>query len=330
MLEYRSVADINRILLSNLEVFRQNADLVVGVPRSGMLPAVLLALHLDVPVADLSSYCRGHVAAVGARLAKRESQTKDSVPERRRVLIVDDSIRTGTAMRMARAQIASSLPESIDLLKFAAVYVVPGKKTEVDIWCEELPDRVFEWNILNGTILTQSCVDIDGVLCRNPTEYENDDGSEYRRFISTVAPLRVPPYEVGWLVTSRLEKYRPLTEEWLASSGIRYRQLMMLDLPSKEARIAANAHSHFKAEVYGKTESVLFIESDLCQARDIAGRCRKPVYCVETGEMVYHDDVATLVRRDRRLRGLWRGLRPLVPACLRPFARRTASLLRLR
>ena len=29
-------------------------------------------------------------------------------------------------------------------------------------------------------------------------------------------------WRLGWLVTSRLEKYRELTEEWLADYGIKY------------------------------------------------------------------------------------------------------------
>ena len=58
-------------------------------------------------------------------------------------------------------------------------------------------------------------MDFDGVLCRDPTEEENDDGDKYRYFIANVEPIFKPSVEIGWIVTSRLEKYRDLTENWL-------------------------------------------------------------------------------------------------------------------
>jgi uncharacterized HAD superfamily protein/hypoxanthine phosphoribosyltransferase len=329
MLEYRSVADLDRILISNLERFAQLTDLVVGIPRSGMLPAVLLALHLDVPVMDLDSYCRGDDPPGGARLTRRLERAKTGSFQRRRVLVLDDSVRHGTAMRLAKERIALSRPDSKDDVTYAAVYVDPDQKDQVDIWCEALPRRVFEWNIMNHAIITASCMDIDGVLCRDPTTAENDDGVEYERFVSTVPPLHIPSYEVGWLVTSRLEKYRTLTEAWLATHAIPYRHLVMLDMPSKEARIAAGCHSRFKAHVYNDTGAALFIESDPRQARDIAIRCRKPVYCMKTREMVYHDHVHTLVQRNRRWGRLSRAVQPLVPPRFMPLARRVAHFLRV-
>ena len=329
MLQYRSVADLNRILVSRLEIFAEHADLVVGIPRSGMLPAVLLALHLDVPVLDLDSYCRGCDPSGGDRLARRLSQAASGAPVPRRVLVIDDSLRHGAAMSAAKNRIAASRPGSTDIVRFAAVYVHPEEKHQVDIWCEEMHRRVFEWNIMNHAILSASCVDIDGVLCRDPTADENDDGENYLRFLSTVPPLRVPTIEIGWLVTSRLEKYRELTEEWLARHGIGYKMLVMLDLPSKEARIAAGCHSRFKAKVYKETGAALFIESDPGQARDIAIKCHKPVYCTKTREMVYHGDANTLAGRDRRWGRLLRSAEPVIPVRFRPLARRVAQLLKL-
>ena len=114
---------------------------------------------------------------------------------------------------------------------------------------------------MHHNVLPRCCVDIDGVLCIDPTEEENDDDANYRRFLLEAKPLWTPSYEVGWLVTSRLEKWRKPTEKWLAQQGVRYRELVMLDLPSREARIQSGCHARFKAEVYRNTPAVLFIES---------------------------------------------------------------------
>lgn len=93
-------------------------------------------------------------------------------------------------------------------------------------------------------------MDIDGVLCVDPTPEENDDGPRYREFLLNAQPLFIPRTEVGTLVTSRLEKYRPETMAWLKKNHVKYDKLVMLDLPNKEARQRANCHASFKAKEY--------------------------------------------------------------------------------
>jgi orotate phosphoribosyltransferase len=129
-------------------------------------------------------------------------------------------------------------------------------------------------------------VDIDGILCRDPTPEENDDGERYREFLSEVEPNLVPNQRIGNLVTSRLEKYRPETERWLDEHGIRYDTLTMIDLPSKQARQERGNHARHKANVYESTDGSLFIESDPRQAAAIMKRTGKPVFCYETKEMI--------------------------------------------
>ena len=48
-------------------------------------------------------------------------------------------------------------------------------------------------------------MDIDGVLCADPTPEENDDGEKYRHFLLNAPPLFIPKVTIGTLVTSRLE-----------------------------------------------------------------------------------------------------------------------------
>ena len=48
-MNYRSFADMNNDLVRNLARFPHDVDLIVGIPRSGMLPANLLALYLNKP-----------------------------------------------------------------------------------------------------------------------------------------------------------------------------------------------------------------------------------------------------------------------------------------
>jgi len=281
-MEYRSIADLNQTIRDNLYKIPRDIDLVVGIPRSGLLAANMLALHRNLPLTDVRGLIEGSVMHGGRRRKRHAPETEHK--RQLRVLVLDDSIYSGQQMREIKREIqAARLPHE---LLFAVVYAAPQSAQDVDIYLEMLPTpRRFEWNIMHHSNLQVSCMDIDGVLCRDPTEQENDDGPRYAEFLRNVEPILIPTVPIGWLVTCRLEKYRPLTEQWLAKHGIEYRQLIMMDLPSKAARIAAASHSKFKSDVYIKTNAVLFVESSLRQSREISTLTGKPVFCLETWRM---------------------------------------------
>jgi hypothetical protein len=67
----------------------------------------------------------------------------------------------------------------------------------------------------------------------------------------------------------------------------------MLDLPDKESRQRANSHGQHKAAVYQSGNYVLFVESDLSQARAINRITKKPVLCTENFEMIYDSESFT-------------------------------------
>lgn len=186
--------------------------------------------------------------------------------------------------------------ESEDLpfnIEYAAIYITPKGHQYVDYWGEviDIP-RYFEWNIMHHDKLSQMCVDIDGVLCRDPDSRENDDGENYQEFISTVEPRVVPTKKIGWLVTSRLEKYREETEAWLAKNGVEYGELIMMDHPDMMTRQIEGDHSEFKSNVYESVDAELFIESSSSQSIEIAQTTGKPVFCFDDNTMVYPDTLA--------------------------------------
>jgi uncharacterized HAD superfamily protein len=147
---------------------------------------------------------------------------------------------------------------------------------------------------MHHSFLETSCVDIDGVLCLDPTEAENDDGPAYEKFLLNAVPLHKPTRRIGSLVTSRLEKYRGLTEEWLGRHSIAYDKLFMLDLPSQAERRRLGVHGSFKAGVYRDSDALLFIESERNQAEVIAKMSGKPALCIETQEMFSADTLSAV------------------------------------
>jgi uncharacterized HAD superfamily protein len=77
-----------------------------------------------------------------------------------------------------------------------------------------------------------------------------------------------------------LEKYRGQTEQWLIDHNISYGQLHLIDLPSAAERQRLGTHASHKAKIYKDTNAILFYESDLKQAREIAQLSGKPVLCI--------------------------------------------------
>ena len=279
-MNYRSVPELNEDCREVAFGFGSDFDLVVGIPRSGLLVANLLGLHLNVPITDVDGLIEQKLINTGARYSgDLDFEDVD------RVLIVDDSVNTGSQMEETRSRVDSY---NFDFdIEYAAIYVTLEGSRYVDHWADVVKQpRIFEWNILHHPRLKNMCVDIDGVLCRDPEESENDDGEEYKKFITNVDAKVKPTKKIGHLVTCRLEKYREETEYWLEQNDIDYGELIMMDHPDMETRKQAGNHSEYKSRVYRETNASLFIESSPNQSREIARNTGRPVYCVKSNSMV--------------------------------------------
>ena len=272
-LQYRNYEDLNKLIhQADLHAYR-DFDLVVGVPRSGMIPAYMIGLLLNLPVLDIESFISGVAPYGGNRLQKNAKDVK-------KVLVVDDSIKFGRQLKIIKEKLSQL---SSVYFNYLTVFATSDSRIHVDC-CMEIIDhpRVFQWNLMNSWIFEYSCVDIDGVLCEDPTEEENDDGVKYIHFLYNARPKYLPPCKVDILVTSRLEKYRLQTESWLMKQGVKYNHLEMLDLPDKETRVKLGAHAIFKSKIYLQYDrAALFIESSKFQSESIHKATGKNVFCVE-------------------------------------------------
>jgi uncharacterized HAD superfamily protein len=285
-MHFRSYHDMVALVRRKAPGLPADIGLVVYVPRSGIIPATQIALQRNLPVLSLDAFLGGGGDAA------RFSTRKRPVPPGARVLVVDDSVAAGGTLKKVRAELADRAGDAP--VSFLAVYWSGVAVEGLDHWFETVPlPRLFEWNFMHHEAVGNFCFDIDGVLCADPTRAQNDDGPAYRAFLREAPLLTRPTHEAGWLVTSRLEKYRPETEDWLARHGIRYRELVMLDGVSAETRRGAGAHGWFKGQVYRDCDAELFIESEPFQAYDIAQIAAKPVLCTETWAL-YRPDMNRL------------------------------------
>lgn len=307
---YRSVTDLNEALIKNLYKFPHDIDLIVGIPRSGMLPANLLALYLNKPFTDIDSFVEGRVYATGNRGAFiRKSSTH-------KVLIMDDSILAGNALLKAKGRLSVYLKSHPDTqFCYGVVYASMDGKDKVDFFCELIEgNRLFQWNMFHQPlILPKSILDIDGVLCPNPPV--DDDGSQYLEYIANAPALYTPTVRVDKLVSCRLEKYRHITEQWLDKHHIQYNELHLLNMETKEERIEWGRHGVYKGEIYKQSDDIFFIESSLKEATEIFSIAHKPVFCTENFQMI--NDESFLNRQQAALTSKWNRLKSrLVSGCM--------------
>ena len=279
-IQFRSFQMLANDIRRNASKIPADVDLIVGIPRSGMIPAYILGLFLNKKVCTLSEFLNNIPILNGERKILNSQSNK--------ILFVDDSIYSGTSLRTVKTKVHDfKKSTNIDFHElYLAIYATTKSKNLVDCFFEIVDQpRLFQWNYLNHSIASKCCFDLDGVLCQDPTNEQNDDGEKYRQFIRNAAPLFVPTYTIHAIVTSRLEKYRRDTEMWLKEHNVKYNKLIMLNLKTAEERRKSNCHASFKAKIYKEDiDAICFIESNPQQAREIAKLSGKQVICVQTDE----------------------------------------------
>lgn len=280
-LNYKTYQDLLLDIKKNIQKIPSDLDLIVGIPRSGMIPAYMLGLMLSKQVCSLQEFLSEDFKSKTTYRVKFSNDVNN-------VLIIDDSILSGRASDETKQMVLDAGLDKKYKIKYAAVYYKDDTyKKHIDIALEKVSSpRVFQWNYLNHCFLQDAAFDIDGVLCKDPTNEENDDGEKYTNFLLNAEPLFIPQYKIPYIITSRLEKYRPQTEKWLKDNNVKYDKLIMLSGYTAEERRKLNLHAKFKAEKYKKLPDIqLFIESDKGQAQEIAKQTGKLCFCASTDEL---------------------------------------------
>lgn len=275
VIHWRSYEDLLRDTRGLLAKIPHDVAAVYGVPRSGLLPATILATALGAPMFTRSTGPLG-----GSRMNWDIANLEDEP-----VLVVDDSAFTGRAM-----QEEVKLWATWKKIHTVALYVTPEARDVVSLYADVVPaPRIFEWNFTHCDATEQMLWDMDGAICEDPKEWELEDHPEYARELPTLAPLYVPRRSIRGIVTNRIERHRVTTAEWLLRHGVECQDdgpgLVMQPHESAEARrqdVDARP-GLFKGRVYAEdTGAALFVESDDRQARDIHAVSGKPVLSIQS------------------------------------------------
>lgn len=264
-IEWISTARLAQDTLELLPRLPPDISGVAGVPRSGMIPAAILATHLHLPLFEVSPQA-------GLRQLGYGSRAPVGAPGP--LLVVDDTIYDGSAMTRARHSLRGRAA------LFAVVYATPWMARSVDLHVRQLGSvHLLEWNLVNNGVWGGNALDpifgsgvatdFDGILCHNETGL----------------PRWLPrKYLTRLIVTGRPESMRRQTEAWLRKWRVQWERLVMFpgDKFASWEEIAAYKAEHYLASACG-----FFLESEPCQAQRIHDLTGKPVICPDAAK-VWH------------------------------------------
>ena len=234
-------------------------DAICGIPRSGMIPASVIATHLHLPLYSIDR--QRYVTNVGY------GQRMYATPEPKRFLFVDDTVASGSAMKRLQAYKGVT----------AAIYVNPRATNKPDFFGTELElPHLLQWNLFNSGYVSRMAFDMDGVICRD---------LPLSKPLETALPYHLPRRaELPAIITGRLESDRAVTETWLKRFGIRCKRLIMFPGTNSD-RMKPRAISDYKAREFSKLELDWFVESCPIQSSEIAERTGAWVICTGNGEV---------------------------------------------
>ncbi|MEM1109252.1 MAG: hypothetical protein AAGH99_11250 [Planctomycetota bacterium] len=264
-MHFRSIDTMNRAILKGLHKIPQDVDLVVGIPRSGLLAGNMAALYLNRPLADLKGLTERRLLGKGKRVIRNLSD--NIFEEARKILIFDDCISQGTEIKKAKAIVDEA--GFGDRAVYGVVYSFPENPGMVDVVMEIVPrPACFQWSCMYTRELNYWMVDFDGLITVPDTGIEN------------AQPRFLPTEEIGWLVTDRPESQRAATEAWLKQHDVPFKNLLMR--PDGASPEQAAAH---KAEAYRNSEAILLMSADPAVASGVADATARPALCVDNSTL---------------------------------------------
>ena len=269
------IRDCKNLLLPQVA----NLDIkgIIGIPRSGMFPASMIAMWLNLPLYFLDP--QNNLVPMSGASKFGGIRMMEHKPLTGRLLVVDDTVYAGTAMKNFKSRF-------LEDVYFAATYVKPEAKDLVDFYAKELPPpHLLEWNLFNCTYIQEALLDFDGILCPNVPFEILEDEEKHKEWLSNVKPFyhRLPKFKCKGIVTARFERYRDITENWLARHNVKYERLIMMPNEMEEDRLRDHVEtsSTYKAKHFVESDAKFFIESEVPEAIRIRKKSGKFVICPE-------------------------------------------------
>lgn len=297
-LRFVRCADLAEHTLRLVPQLPPDAAGIVGVPRSGMLPAGILATATQLPLYYLDRKA-GPVPMPGGG---RETMLRRNTGP---LVVVDDTTWMGQSMRRAR-KLMGRIPAI-----YAAVY--PRDPRDVDVYAVHHPgSHILEWNIFNNGPLAGSpsfpefaggaACDFDGVLCEEPIVSDHQDLPAFLRWLSAARPLYLPrQVPVPLVISFRLEAWRDATQAWLDRWGVRVREMVLHPAASVQDRDRLYDVARHKGQTFARSRCSVMFESDPKQCQIIHATSGKHVICPRTGQVWQGGQTAAVAQSARNV-----------------------------
>jgi uncharacterized HAD superfamily protein len=258
-----------------IKTFPETYEVIVGVPRSGLLVASIIATKLGKPLSTPELLNEGkfwlstHI---------EETAGKPSAHEFKNILLVDDCCSRKIILEEPK-QLLLSRYNNAKITK-AALLVRDSIVNDVDMYYKVLTNYppVGEWNLLHwkrGIV----AVDMDGVICEDCSFDIDQDEHLYTKWLQNAKPYLIPTFTIDYIISNRLEKYRQETKQWLENHGVKYNTLVLWNLPSKKHR--ENKFSQHKINALLEVKPSVFWESSYNQALEIWRATNIPTICFD-------------------------------------------------
>lgn len=311
---YKSINDMNDAILRGLEKFPTDADLVVGIPRSGLLAGNMISLYLNLPLTDLKGLGERRLLGNGKRPLPGSSERV--FEDARKIIVVDDCVSRGTEMLKTKKLIEEW--GYADRVVYASVFCFPERPDIADINLEIIPRPMcFQWSCMHTPEINSNCVDLDGLLAARIAPESAKTKKSYLEQLSIANPIFTPTVEIGCIFAHRPEFSRDVTERWLEQHRIKYKRLILLpddvyENSNEHTKIADVFSSIFKEEQYR-----LYLSGDDRVSAEVADQTGKPVMSIRNSSML---NISSDAERDilrGRLRWFMISLRSIPKAILR-------------
>ena len=140
--------------------------MVVGLPKSGIIPGIMIASFKNKRFLDIDSFQFALSSGSGVRKYSHSEVTKS------RVLVVDDSVNTGAEFKKTRDGLKHMSGE-FDFVFLAVYGVTPeAKAPEADIVLSHVcHPRIFQWNAENRRLKDRLHSDKDSEKLREKLDW---------------------------------------------------------------------------------------------------------------------------------------------------------------
>ena len=273
-------------------------DVVVAIPRGGFTPASIIASIFGKPLTTPDMLLNGRWWWTTSCYVEKPRDSRvdyfDMPIEFKddyKVLLVDDVSYNWYGLLHRTKEMLMQQRPKYTVYK-VAVYCFERTKRNLDFYCKQISiEHWFEKDLMvrkRGS--APLLLDMDGVICEDCPDYIVQSEERYLQWLVDVKPYLLPHWIVDYIVTGRLEKYRPQTEDWLKRHGVKYRHLIMQDNsnPLGNPRINTD-HALFKVNVVrglSLPDGSIFIESNRDQAITIFKMTGVQTVCTSTNELI--------------------------------------------